>query len=1399
MFSTRICARAKVLCTSLTVFALLTIATLSRAQVSVTATAGTPGPTTYITLKAAFDAVNLGTHQGAITIEISANTTETLTAQLNAGNVLPASFTSVLVKPAAGATPTVTGAIASNPIIKLNGASNVTIDGSNNSTTSRDLIITNTSTISPNVVIFGSVGTTPISGDSLKNCIIINGAQTSSAVVAWHTTGTGALPAAGYFNNITIRNNSVQKAYIGIYMYTALSVTNGNATLVADNDLNTTGVNAIRYYGIYAYQLNGLTVRNNNVGNFNSTTVDANSDRGIYLHYGNSNATVSENTVSGLSSPTNIYAPYGISLEPGISNANINVTGNTVTNLTSPGTGITAGIQLAVASSGITIQKNKVSNIKNTNTTGYGSAGIYLASTSTVAATSVNNNFVWDVASYGTNDFTANSNGYGITVDGGGGYSIHHNTVALTTNQTFTNGNRTAALFVGSGVTAANSVNVRNNILANLQTVGNTNSRFAMVSVAANTVFSGIDYNDYYSTSGNLTCRGGATNAIANATITTTIAGVQASFGGNTASVSIQPAFASLTDLHLTAANTALNNLGTPIAGITTDIDGEARSVTTPDLGADEFLNCPPIAFTQPVADTACIGGLGSFTAASTSATAFQWQINTGTGWTNLANNATYSGVTTATLTITGAIAAMTGYQYRAYATSACANDTSSAAILTVSPVPATPTVTSNSPVCAGSTLTLTASAVATGGTVNWTGPVSYVATGATATRANTTTAMSGTYSATVSVLGCASVAANTVVVINPTPQISGATGTNPTACGVSNGSITLTGLAASTAYTLTYTKDGTPVGPVTLTSAANGTLTVPNLSNGVYTGFTVNTSGCTSTASTASVALVNPGTPAQPNAIAGSSTGCVGSGAQTYSVTSVAGVTYNWTLPSGWTGSSTTASISATTGTAAQAGTISVTATNSCGTSAAQTLAVSVSSTPAQPSPITGSQSNCAGVAQLYSVIPVTGATSYTWTLPPGWTGTSNTFSISATPGAGGGNITVAATNACGSSAVSTLAVSSSSSVSPAVSITPSTPTTICAGTPVTFTAVSTGGGTSPQYHWLKNGVSTGNYTTTYSNSTLASGDVITLIMTSNAPCALPSPTVSSAPLTITVQPVTLTGVNINAAFSTAPTVCIGTLVTFVANTTGSGAAPTYQWRLNGAIVGTNAPTYSTSTLAAGDSVTCVMISSATCPAPASAMSNKIGLDVVTSIAPQIAITASPDTTMALGQPVTFTATTLVGQGPTPGYQWFKNGVGTGATGSSYTTTAWTTGDQFYVRMVSSLTCAAPGVATSNTLRMTGTTGIAGAVAGAGLSLWPNPNAGHFTLALFNTRGNLRTRIEILNALGQVVYFREVIVDRQDWSTDIELSAGIANGIYLLRLSGDDGSRSTERFEVRR
>jgi hypothetical protein len=173
-----------------------------------------------------------------------------------------------------------------------------------------------------------------------------------------------------------------------------------------------------------------------------------------------------------------------------------------------------------------------------------------------------------------------------------------------------------------------------------------------------------------------------------------------------------------------------------------------------------------------------------------------------------------------------------------------------------------------------------------------------------------------------------------------------------------------------------------------------------------------------------------NPCTvPAQPGSISGNTTVAAGS-SQTYSIAAVSGATsYTWTLPSGWSGSSASTSITTTVGSAG--GTISVVANNSCGSGTARTLSVTVNTcnVPAQPGNISGNTNVTGGSSQTYSIAAVSGATTYTWTLPSGWSGSSTTTSITATAGSAGGTISVRANNSCGAGTARTLSVTVGSS----------------------------------------------------------------------------------------------------------------------------------------------------------------------------------------------------------------------------------------------------------------------------------------------------------------------------------------------------------------------------------
>jgi hypothetical protein len=97
-------------------------------------------------------------------------------------------------------------------------------------------------------------------------------------------------------------------------------------------------------------------------------------------------------------------------------------------------------------------------------------------------------------------------------------------------------------------------------------------------------------------------------------------------------------------------------------------------------------------------------------------------------------------------------------------------------------------------------------------------------------------------------------------------------------------------------------------------------------------------------------------------------------------------------------------------------------------------------------------------------------------------------------------------------------LVMTSRGGIEPSVSIT-ANPTTFTVGTSVTFTAMPTNGGATPSYQWKKNNVNVGTNSPTYMSTTLAIGDVITLVMTSTDPCASPATATSNA-ITMTTCP---------------------------------------------------------------------------------------------------------------------------------------------------------------------------------------------------------------------------------------------------------------------------------------
>ena len=100
-------------------------------------------------------------------------------------------------------------------------------------------------------------------------------------------------------------------------------------------------------------------------------------------------------------------------------------------------------------------------------------------------------------------------------------------------------------------------------------------------------------------------------------------------------------------------------------------------------------------------------------------------------------------------------------------------------------------------------------------------------------------------------------------------------------------------------------------------------------------------------------------------------------------------------------------------------------------------------------------------------------------------------------------------------------------------VSIAASPSNSICVGTNVTFTATPINGGT-PSYQWKLNGNNVGTNTITYSSTTLANNDVVTVEMTSNATPCLSVSKATSTGITVSISANTWTGAGANSLWNT-------------------------------------------------------------------------------------------------------------------------------------------------------------------------------------------------------------------------------------------------------------------------
>jgi trimeric autotransporter adhesin len=825
-------------------------------------------------------------------------------------NIDASSTNSLLIRPATGVAVTINGTNTAAPaIIKFFNSRFMNIDGINSGGSS--LTINNISTATSANIWLSSAGTIGTKSISIRNTNINGGSISAGNGIVSSIDGASPSATGGADNdNVIIQGNNFQTLFNGILAIGATAVSGGG--------------------------LDGWSISNNIIGPATGPGTNVIGGSGILL----SNAlgvAITSNTVRNIyTSSSNVYA---ININSAVNGFTIaqNTATNLISGASSSGVSAIAGIFLGTNAINGWILSNQLSVISNTSTSGYGARGLIVNTGNSTSNLNIRNNFIAGISSYA--DASVSWSPVGIEIaNSSGGVNLDFNSVHL--SGAFAGLTTGASISAPLYITSANgNLNIRNNVFSN--TYDNTTSSsdicYSIYSAVPNTNFVNINNNSFFASSG-----GTAVNVLGFlGSNQTNLAGIQSAFGQNLNSVNILPVFTSSTNLRINSAapaNVIFDNLGSPIAGITNDIDIQSRNALTPDIGAHEFT-----------ATAICTGANGgiisstSFTQCSNQAltlsssgvssgvgTIYQWQVSPVSAGT-YSNVIGGSGNNTPSFSTPSLAAGV--YYYVLRATCGGSTAISNEAVVTINAAPSPSIIASNSVSClGGNATTLTAL-----GAVNYTWN-----TGATTNSIVITPTGSAFYNVTGGNTACANAASSDFpLFFSLSPTITAVSATSVICSGIP---ATLTASGANT-YSWDYGAAGSIVNPL------------PNVST-TYTVTGAFVNGCNSSA-TVSV-NVNP-SPVMN--ISGSSGICTG---QNASLTASGADTYTWST--NFIGSSIV--VTPTTNT-----TYSVTGTNLIGCSSSTTQLVTVAASLSIT--IAGTPSICVGQTAILSGV---GGVTYSW-----------------------------------------------------------------------------------------------------------------------------------------------------------------------------------------------------------------------------------------------------------------------------------------------------------------------------------------------------------------------------------------------------------------------------------
>ena len=614
-------------------------------------------------------------------------------------------------------------------------------------------------------------------------------------------------------------------------------------------------------------------------------------------------------------------------------------------------------------------------------------------------------------------------------------------------------------------------------------------------------------------------CSGAPTTVSANVSATTLCTGTSLSLTA-TATNASSYSWSGPNSFTSTAQNPAPFTVNTASAGIYTLTATNPCGSTFVTTTAITINTSPTAVSATPSASSICSGGSLTLTGAATNATSYSWS---GPGsYTATVQNPSAITVNTASAGV-----------YTLTATNTCGNTTATASVTIITTPTAVSANVSGTAICNGATLTLTGAA--TGATAySWSGPNSFTSTNQNPSAITVATASAGIYSfSATNTCGTTAVTTSSVSV-NTAPTAVSASASTTTLC--TGNSLTLTGTATGAT---TYSWSGP--GSYSATDLNPTAITVSSAAAGIYT--LTATNSCGNTTATTSAITINPlPTPS----ISGTTTILIGTSTTlTFTGTSGDVVAYSWTggssatltiTPSGTNivtvspSSTTTYSITSATSTAGCTASItgvSATVTVDLGCTVPPT---SVSANPSATTICTGSALTLSGAA--------TNATSYSWAGPGGFSSTVLNPAAITTSTTSAGIYTFTATNACGSTSVTTSTITIITAPT-AVTATPSA-TTLCSGNTLTLTGAASGATT---YFW--------SGPNSFSSTSLSPAAITTTTLSSGIYTFTATNTCGST--TATTSPVTVNGAPLINAITGTTSVSVGSSTT-LSNTTPSG-----------------------------------------------------------------------------------------------------------------------------------------------------------------------------------------------------------------------------------------------------